>query len=137
MSFLRHREIYQVDQLVLLVDFLLCADSLRLRERQAGRRPRPHRLDEFPDWLFLAGCPPALPASASPAAADCESAINRLQELFSAIRRYTLVSRGQLRASRVKRTKSRRRIKWPVLTRPQMAGFEVITEDKQSRIHPL
>src|SRR5438128_8974857 len=28
----------------------------------------------------------------------------------------------------VKTTQSRRRLKWPVLTRPQMAAFEVITE---------
>jgi len=35
---------------------------------------------------------------------------------------------GQERVRSVKTTQSRRRIKWPVLTRPQMAAFEVITE---------
>ena len=35
---------------------------------------------------------------------------------------------GQDGVRSVKRTQSRRRLKWPVLTRPQMAAFEVITE---------
>jgi hypothetical protein len=35
---------------------------------------------------------------------------------------------GQEGVRSVKRTQSRPRFKWPVLTRPQMAAFEVITE---------
>ena len=122
MSFLRHREIYQADNL------LLKDDPSLLRERQTSCRSRAHRLDEFPGWLFLAGCSPALPASASPAGADCERTIGRLQELYSAKPSHAPVWYGQQRRASVKRTQSRRRLKWPVLTRPQMAGFEVITE---------
>jgi hypothetical protein len=53
MSFFRHREIFR-------------SDVIRsVRERQQ-RRPRPHRLDEFPVGYSSAGCTSALPASASP-----------------------------------------------------------------------
>ena len=49
MSFLRHREIYPFDGGV-----GLAADASA------------HRLDEFPAGYSLAGCTPAVPASASP-----------------------------------------------------------------------
>lgn len=52
MSFLRHGEIYR---------------PMKVRERPAHNRPRPHRYDEFPAGYSLAGCAPAEPASASPA----------------------------------------------------------------------
>ena len=56
MSFLRHGEIYRSDG------------------RKAGSNtfaaPSTHRLDEFPAGYSLAGCSPAEPASASPAAND-------------------------------------------------------------------
>src|SRR5438309_888078 len=52
MSFLRHREIYQVE-----------AGSWRGRNRGHARAPR---LDESPVGYSLAGCSPAEPASASP-----------------------------------------------------------------------
>src|SRR5262249_38277687 len=128
MSFLRHREIYQADDLTLLADFFLLADSLT--ERRLDHRSVAHRLDEFPCWLFLAGCSPALPASASPADCDCERPIDSLQRLYSVAPELRLVWCGQRRALSVKRTQSRRQIKWPVLTRPQMAAFEVITEEQ-------
>ncbi len=112
----------------LVDDHWLCIDSLWLGERQVGYRSLAHRLDEFPGWLFLAGCPPALPASASPAAADCGSTIDGLQELYPALSSCGLLWCGQPGGSSVQETRSRRRIKWPVLPRPQMAGFEVITE---------
>jgi hypothetical protein len=54
MSLFRHREIYRSDV------------SRLVRERRT-RRPRPHRLDEFPAGYSSAGCSPAEPASASPA----------------------------------------------------------------------
>ena len=54
MSLLRHREIYR-------------SDMIRLVRERRQRRPRPHRLDEFPAGYSSAGCPPAEPASASPA----------------------------------------------------------------------
>ena len=55
MSFLRHREIYRSD-----VGREPAAATL-------GRRCRAHRSDESPAGYSLAGCPPAEPASASPA----------------------------------------------------------------------
>jgi hypothetical protein len=55
MSFLRHRQIYQSDT---------ASNRRRFRFRL---RLRAHRLDEFAASYSLAGCTPALPASASPA----------------------------------------------------------------------
>ena len=55
MSFLRHRQIYQSD---------VASNRRRCRFRL---RLRAHRLDEFAASYSLAGCTPALPASASPA----------------------------------------------------------------------
>jgi DDE superfamily endonuclease len=52
-EFFRHREIYQSDV------------GLWREEQPVGRSPI-HRLDEFPAGYSLAGCSPALPASASP-----------------------------------------------------------------------
>lgn len=54
-EFFRHREIFRSDV------------RLWNREQPAGRS-LVHRLDEFPAGYSLAGCSPALPASASPAA---------------------------------------------------------------------
>ena len=54
MSLCRHREIYR-------------SDVIRLVRERRKRRPRPHRLDEFPAGYSSAGCSPAEPASASPA----------------------------------------------------------------------
>ena len=59
MSFLRHKQIYQSDEMVFI------AGSGPLLQP----RPRPHRLDESAAGYSLAGCSPALPASASPAGA--------------------------------------------------------------------
>ena len=56
MSFFRHEEIYRP------------MDSRNVPGRPAHDRPRPHRYDEFPAGYSLAGCAPAEPASASPAA---------------------------------------------------------------------
>ena len=61
MSFLRHREIYRSDGLI-----PACSPG-----RTDCGQPRPHRLDEFPAGYSSAGCSPAEPASASPAAGDC------------------------------------------------------------------
>jgi hypothetical protein len=55
-SFLRHEQIYQSDV------FSVCAGA-----KQWPASPRPHRLDESATGYSLAGCSPALPASASPA----------------------------------------------------------------------
>src|SRR5439155_3399058 len=62
MSFRRHGEIYRSDE--------KAARSLPGRPPHCtSRPPQPHRLDEFPAGYSLAGCSPALPASASPAGA--------------------------------------------------------------------
>ncbi|HYI94635.1 MAG TPA: hypothetical protein VEX68_13905, partial [Bryobacteraceae bacterium] len=53
MSFRRHLEIYPSDGGAILHD-----------------RAPAHRLDEFPAGYSLAGCAPALPASASPTASE-------------------------------------------------------------------
>jgi len=53
MSFFRHREIFRSDLF----------ESVRERRQ---RRPRPHRLDEFPVGYSSADCSPAGSASASP-----------------------------------------------------------------------
>src|SRR4051794_19544923 len=53
MSFFRHREIFRSDLF----------ESVRERRQ---RRPRPHRLDEFPAGYSSADCSPAGSASASP-----------------------------------------------------------------------
>jgi hypothetical protein len=55
MSFLRHLEIYR-------------SDLIRLVRERRKRRPRPHRLDEFPVGYSSADCSPAGSASASPTA---------------------------------------------------------------------
>jgi hypothetical protein len=55
MSFFRHRQIYQSDVI-----------STQRRSR-LRLRLRAHRVDEFAASYSLAGCTPALPASASPA----------------------------------------------------------------------
>jgi hypothetical protein len=55
MSFLRHEEI--------------CRPMSSVPGRSYPDRPRPPRFDEFPAGYSLAGCAPALPASASPAEA--------------------------------------------------------------------
>src|SRR5260370_22991334 len=55
MSFLRHREIYR-------------SDVIRLVRERRKRRPRPHRLDEFPVGYSSADCSPAGSPSASPTA---------------------------------------------------------------------
>src|SRR5262249_59365694 len=57
MSFLRHERIYQSDGLSLGQG----------RNKQSPASPLPHRLDESATGYSLAGCSPALPASASPA----------------------------------------------------------------------
>lgn len=53
MSFFRHREIFR-------------SDVIRSVRERLHRRPRPHRLDEFPVGYSSAGCSPTEPASASP-----------------------------------------------------------------------
>src|SRR5438874_12165050 len=78
MSFLRHREIYQVET------------GGRGRNRGYARTSR---LDESPVGYSLAGCSPAEPASASPTGGTLQQWRGALQ---SAIRRYlfTTLSRG-------------------------------------------
>src|SRR5437899_11368689 len=56
MSFLRYEQIYQSDV------FFFCQGA-----KQSPASPLPHRLDESATGYSLAGCSPALPASASPA----------------------------------------------------------------------
>src|SRR5947209_9577233 len=78
MSFLRHREIYQVEA------------GWRGRNRGPART---FRLDESPVGYSLAGCSPAEPASASPTGGTLQQWRGALQP---AIRRYlfTTLSRG-------------------------------------------
>src|SRR6266851_4919390 len=78
MSFLRHREIYQVEA------------SWRGRNRGPARALR---LDESPVGYSLAGCSPAEPASASPTGGTLQQWRGALQ---LATRRYlfTTLSRG-------------------------------------------
>ena len=52
-EFFRHREIFR-------------SDVIRSVRERLCRRPRPHRLDEFPVGYSSAGCSPTVPASASP-----------------------------------------------------------------------
>jgi hypothetical protein len=73
MSFLRHEEIYQ-------------ADELRVGRARSQDHALAHRLDEFPVGYSLAGCSPAEPASASPTNAYFETIGRRLA---IAIRRKT------------------------------------------------
>ena len=61
MSFLRHEEIYRVDDRL----------PAQAPERTRNCPPRPHRLDEFPAGYSSAGWSPPEPASASPAAGYC------------------------------------------------------------------
>ena len=56
MSFLRHQEIYQSDEL----------ERRRARARASPVRALAHRLDEFPVGYSLVSCPPAELTSASP-----------------------------------------------------------------------
>lgn len=56
MSFFRHSESYPP----------------RIADPALRRRARSHRLDEFPAGYSLAGCSPAAPASASPAASSVD-----------------------------------------------------------------
>src|SRR5437667_10200588 len=72
MSFLRHREIYQVE-----------AGGWRGRNRGYART---FRLDESPVGYYLAGCSPAEPASASPTGGTLQQWRGALQP---AIRCYT------------------------------------------------
>jgi hypothetical protein len=58
MSFLRHREIFPSDEDASVAGALA------------------HRLDEFPAGYSLAGCAPALPASASPTASEYAVALS-------------------------------------------------------------
>jgi hypothetical protein len=58
MSFLRHKEIYRSD------------GRQGVPGRAANGSPQPHRVDEFPAEYSLAGCSPAEPAAASPAASS-------------------------------------------------------------------
>jgi len=62
MSFLRHRESYQVR---FLSELCGGAESWSTRARPLGHALT-HRLDEPPVGYSLAGCSPAEPASASP-----------------------------------------------------------------------
>ena len=70
MSFLRHREIYQSDDLfsstMFVFQILWLGAARRSWEPQRGGHGSAHRLDEFPVGYSLAGCSPAMPASASP-----------------------------------------------------------------------
>src|SRR5580658_8880367 len=86
MSFLRHEQIYQSDV------FSVCAGA-----KQWPASPRSHRLDESATGYSLAGCSPALPASASPAV--FHAAPNRRKQ--SSLQR--LLARGGIPALERKR----------------------------------
>jgi len=72
MSFLRHREIYQVSE-------ANCGDR-ELKGRDPAATPFAHRLDESPVGYSLAGCSPAEPASASPTEVTLKQWRGELQE---------------------------------------------------------
>jgi hypothetical protein len=66
MNFLRHREIFPSDEDASVAGALA------------------HRLDEFPAGYSLAGCAPALPASASPTASEYAVALSCRSMTFHA-----------------------------------------------------
>src|SRR2546423_12929235 len=78
MSFLRHREIYQVD------------GKGRGRNRRSAHALR---LDESPVGYSLAGCSPAEPASASPTGGTLQQGRGALQ-LAIRCYRFTTLTRG-------------------------------------------
>src|SRR5688572_26087955 len=96
MSFIRHGEIYQP-----------------MRRRQCRRRPRTHRMDEFPADYSLAGWSPPEPASASPAACEYAAYPPRRSIDFQRTTRCVLticLSRGGKRTARLDRsTRSKNR----------------------------
>lgn len=77
MSFFRHREIYRSDV------------TQSVRERR-HHRARVHRFDEFPADYSLAGCTPALPASASPAGTHSVAKMVRGSRIFQLTANYAL-----------------------------------------------
>ena len=110
MSFLRHKEIYR-------------DHGTLLRGQQAPCRPRSHRHDEFPvgySWRVALQQSP-LPLRQPPLIVRNISTLS--QVLFL------------LWTERCKERKTTFKfvpgdlLRWPVLTRPPLAGFEVTTED--------
>jgi hypothetical protein len=84
MSFLRHREIYQVEA------------SWRGRNRGPARTIR---LDESPVGYSLAGCSPAEPASASPTGGTLQQWRGDLQLANSLLSVYHLISWSHFRGA--------------------------------------
>src|SRR5215510_15116906 len=84
MSFLRHREIYQV------------AEGERGRNRGPARALR---LDESPVGYSLAGCSPAEPASASPTGWHSATMARRLATTNSLLSLYHLFSWSHFRGT--------------------------------------
>src|SRR5205085_12095949 len=84
MSFLRHREIYQVET---------CG-----RGRNRGYA-RTSRLDESPVGYSLAGCSPAEPASASPTGGYSATMARRITTIDSLLSLYHLSSWSHFRGA--------------------------------------
>ena len=84
MSFLRHREIYQVEG--------------KGRGRNRGYA-RTSRLDESPVGYSLAGCSPAEPASASPTGGTLQQWRGALQLAFRSLSLYHLISWSHFRGA--------------------------------------
>jgi hypothetical protein len=78
MSFLRHEQIYQSDV------FFRSA-----RGEAVSRFALPHRLDESATGYSLAGCSPALPASASPAGFYAAPNRRHSQALLNGLREFS------------------------------------------------
>jgi hypothetical protein len=70
MSFLRHKGIYQSDEPSCIEGAADCAVAPEIIVSMSS------------SWLFLAGCSPAEPASASPTAADYGSTVSRRQVTY-------------------------------------------------------
>ena len=84
MSFLRHREIYQVEV------------GWRGRNRGSARALR---LDESPVGYSLAGCSPAEPASASPTGGYSVTMARRFATSISLLSLYHLISWSHFRGA--------------------------------------
>src|SRR5713101_8306926 len=118
MSLPRHGQIYQSDV------FFLVPEA-----KQSPASPLPHRLDESATGYSLAGCSPALPASASPAGFHAAPHSRNSQALLS---RPGEFSTGEIQFLALDTQKSscqnsgRRGTTIHVLGSGPLAGFEVI-----------
>lgn len=90
MSFLRHKEIYQ-------------SDEIRSIGSDSADAPLTHRADEFPVGYSSEGCSPAVPPSASPTVVDCASTVRqKAKAYFRSSEKEGWILHGQQEAEGVK-----------------------------------